>query len=255
MRIVVIGGSGLIGTRLVQELRLRAHETVAASPSSGVNTVTGAGLDKVLMGTGVVIDVTNSRSLEDTAIMNFFETSTRNLLNAETVADVKHHVILSVVGADRMPDSGYMRAKVAQEDLVRSSARPFTILRATQFFEFLGVIANASTSQDMLRLPPAFVQPVAAVDVAGALADIAEGQPANSTVELAGPERFRLNELIQRYLASIQDPREVRTDPDARYFGAKLDELSLTPADNPRIGSTRFESWLDHDGDVLDAKS
>jgi len=255
MRIVVIGGSGLIGTKLVQELRLRGHETIAASPSSGVNTITGAGLDKVLMGTWVVIDVTNSRSFEDAAIMNFFETSTRNLLAAEAAADVKHHAILSVVGADRMPDSGYMRAKVAQENLVRSSARPFTILRGTQFFEFLGTIANASTSQGIPRLPPAFVQPVAAVDVAETLADIAEGPPANDTVELAGPERFRLDQLIQRYLASIRDPREVTTDPDARYFGAKLDELSLTPADNPRIGSTRFERWLDHDGDVLDAKS
>jgi uncharacterized protein YbjT (DUF2867 family) len=255
MRIVVIGGSGLIGTKLVQKLHMRGHEAIAASPSLGVNTITGAGLDKVLMGTDVVIDVTNSRSFEDTAIMNFFKTSTYNILTAEAVANVKRHAILSVIGADRMPDSGYMRAKVAQENLVRSSAKPFTILRATQFFEFLGVIANASTNQGMVRLSPAFVQPVAAVDVAEALADIAVSPPANNTIELAGPERFRLDELIQQYLAFIQDPRKVITDPNARYFGAKLDELSLTPTDNPRIGSTRFEQWLDQDGDVLDAKS
>lgn len=255
MKIVVIGGSGLIGTKLVQKLHMRGHETIAASPSSGVNTITGAGLDKVLMDIEVVIDVTNSLSFEDTAIMNFFETSTRNLLTAEAAANVKHHVVLSVAGANRMPDSGYMRAKVAQENLVRSSAKPFAILRATQFFEFLGVIANASTNQDTVRLPPAFVQPVAAVDVAEALADIAVSPPANNIIELAGPERFRLDELIQRYLASIQDPREVTTDPYARYFGAKLDELTLLPTDNARIGSTRFEQWLDHDGDVLDTKS
>lgn len=255
MKIVVIGGSGLIGTKLVQKLHVRGHETISASPSSGINTITGAGLDKVLMGTEVVIDVTNSRSFEDTAIINFFETSTHNTLTAEAVANVKHHAILSVVGADRMPDSGYMRAKVAQENLVRSSAKPFTILRATQFFEFLGVIANASTNQDIVRLPPAFVQPVAAVDVAEALADIAVSPPANNTVELAGPERFRLDELIQQYLGSTKDPREVITDPYARYFGATLDELTLIPTDNPRIGSTSFEQWLEHDGDVLDAKS
>lgn len=255
MRIVVIGGSGLIGTKLVQKLHIHGHETIAASPSSGVNTITGAGLDKVLMDTEVVIDVTNSRSFEDTAVMDFFETSTRNLLTAEAVANVTHHAILSVVGANRMPDSGYMRAKVAQENLVRSSDKPFTILRATQFFEFLGAIANASTNQDMVCLPPAFVQPVAAVDVAETLADIAVNPPANDTVELAGPERFRLNELVQQYLASIQDPREVTTDPNARYFGAKLDEQSLTPTDNPRIGSMHFERWLDQEGDVLDAKT
>lgn len=255
MRIVVIGGSGLIGTKLVQKLHMHGHVTISASPSSGVNTITGIGLDKVLMGTEVVIDVTNSRSLEDAEIMNFFETSTRNLLAAEAVANVKHHVILSVVGADRMPDSGYMRAKVAQENLVRSSTKPFTILRATQFFEFLGVIAKASTNQNTVRLPPTFVQPVAAVDVAETLADIAVSPPLKNLVELAGPEQFRLDELIQQYLASIQDPREVITDPNARYFGAKLDKLSLIPTDNPQIGSTRFERWLDHDGDVLDAKS
>jgi len=255
MKIVVIGGCGLTGTKLVQILRVRGHETIAASPSSSFNTITGAGLDKVLKGTEVVVDVTNSRSFDDTAIMNFFETSTHNILTAEAVANVKHHAILSVVGADRMPDSGYMRAKVAQENLVRSSAKPFTILCATQFFEFLGVIANASTDQDIVRLPTAFVQPVAAVDVAEALAEIAVSPPANNTIELAGPERFHLDELIRQYLGFTKDPREVTTDPYARYFGAKLDELTLMPTDNPRIGSTRFEQWLDQNGDVLDTKS
>ena len=255
MKIVVIGGTGLIGTKLVQKLHMRGHETIAASPSSGVNTITGAGLNEILMNTDVVIDVTNSRSFEDIAIMNFFKTSTYNILTAEAVANVKHHAILSVVGTDRMLDSGYMRAKVAQENLVHSSAKLFTILRATQFFEFLGVIANANTNQDMVHLPPAFVQPVAAVDVAEALADIAVSPPANDTVELAGPERFRLDELIQQYLGFIQDPREVKTDPNAQYFGAKLDELSLIPTDNPRIGSMRFEEWLGRDGDVPGAKS
>jgi uncharacterized protein YbjT (DUF2867 family) len=255
MKVVVIGGSGLIGAKLVQKLRVGGHETIAASPSSGVNTITGAGLDKVLMDTEVVIDVTNSRTFEDTAIMNFFQTSTHNILTAEAVANVEHHAILSVVGAGRMPDSGYMRAKVAQENLVRSSTRPFAILRATQFFEFLGVIANASTNQNMVRLPPAFVQPVAAIDVADALANIAVSPPANNTVELAGPECFRLDELIQQYLGSTKDPREVTTDPYVRYFGAKLHELTLIPTGNPRIGSMRFEQWLDHDGDVPDAKS
>lgn len=251
MRIVVVGGSGQIGSKLVQKLHTRGHETISASPSMGVNTMTGAGLDKVLQGIEVVIDVTNSRSLEATAIMDFFTTSTRNLLAAERAANVKHHAILSVVGADRMPDSGYMRAKIAQENLVRTSAKPFTILRATQFFEFLGVIAQANTNQDTVRLPSAFIQPVAAIDVAEALVDVAVNPPTADMLELAGPERFRLDELIHQYLAAIQDPRKVISDPDARYFGAKLDDLSLTPTENPRIGSMRFERWLDQNRDAL----
>lgn len=255
MRIVVIGGSGLIGTKLVQILRMRGHETISASPSSGIDTITGAGLDKALMDTEVVVDVTNSRSFEDAAIMNFFETSTRNILTAEAAAKIKHHVVLSVVGVDRMPDSGYMRAKATQENLVRSSAGSFTILRATQFFEFLGVIANASTDQDLVRLLAASIQPVAAVDVAEELADIAVSSPANNTIELAGPERFRLDELIQQYLRSTKDQREVITDPTARYFGAKLDELTLVPTNNPRIGSTRFKQWINQNGNELDDKS
>lgn len=255
MKIVVIGGSGLIGRKLEQILHRRGHETISASPSSGINTITGVGLDKAFMDTDVVVDVTNSRSFEDTAIMHFFETSTQNILTAEAVAKVKHHLVLSVVGADRMPESGYMRAKAAQENLVRSSAKSFTILRATQFFEFLEVIANASTDHDVVRLPTASVQPVAAVDVAEALADFAIHSPANNTIELAGPERFRLDELIQQYLRSTKDQREVTTDPTARYFGAKLDELTLVPTNNARIGSTRFEQWLNYNGDTRGAKS
>jgi uncharacterized protein YbjT (DUF2867 family) len=251
MKIVVIGGSGLTGTRLVQRLRMHGHETISASPSSGIDTITGAGLDTVLTGTEVVIDATNSRSFEDALILKFFETSTRNLLTAEAVAKIKHHVLLSVVGADRMSDSGYMRAKVAQENLVHTSARSFTIVRATQYFEFLGTIANVSTNQDTVRLSPAFVQPIALDDVAEALVDVAVSTPVNNTVELAGPERFRLDELIQQYLHALRDPREVRTDPYARYFGAQLDEYSLTPGNNPRIGVTRFEKWLDRDSRVL----
>lgn len=250
MKIVVIGGSGLTGTKLVQRLRMHGHDTISASSSSGVNTVTGTGLDTVLIGAEVAIDVTNTRSFEDVQMLKFFETSTHNILSAEAVADVKHHVILSVVGADRMPDSGYMRAKVAQENLVHASTRSFTIVRATQYFEFLGTIANVNTDQDVVRLPPAFTQPVAVDDVAEALVDIAVGTPGNNTIELAGPERFRLDELIQKYLNVIRDPREVISDPSARYFGAKLDEHSLTPGNNPRIGSTRFEQWLDRDSSV-----
>jgi uncharacterized protein YbjT (DUF2867 family) len=245
LKIVVIGGSGLIGTKLVHRLRMYGHETIAASPSSGVDTITGAGLAEVMKGTEVVIDVTNSPSFEDALVLEFFETSTRNLLSAEAVAEVKHHVILSIVGADRLPDSGYMRAKVAQEDLVRVSTRPFTILRSTQFFEFIGPIARADTRREGVRIPSVFIQPVAAFDVAGALADVAVRAPANDTVELAGPERFRFDELIQRYLNAVQDSREVTTDPEARYFGAQLAERSLIPGENPRIGSIRFEQWLD----------
>jgi len=248
MKIVVAGGSGLIGTKLVHRLRERGHETIAASPSSGVDTLTGEGLAGALAGAQAVVDVTNSPAFDDTAVLNFFETSTRNILAAEKVATVKHHVVLSIVGADRLPDSGYMRAKVAQENLVRANPVPFTVLHATQFFEFLGVIAGASTDQNTVRLSPALVQSIAADDVAAALTDIALSVPANGTIELAGPERFRLDELIRRYLNAVGDPRQVITDPDARYFGAKLEGRSLLPGDNPRIGSIRFGHWLDRDG-------
>ena len=250
-----MGGTGLIGTKLVNRLRQRGHEVVAASPSLGVDTITAAGLDRVLAGAQVVVDVTNSPSLDDSKVLEFFKTSTHNLLAAAAAAGVNHHIVLSIVGADRLLASGYLRAKIAQENLVRAAAQPFTILRATQFFEFLGVIAAASTAQGAVRLSPAFVQPVAAGDVAGALAGIASGDPANATIELAGPQRFRFDELVRRYLSAIQDPRQVETDVEAPYFGAKLAEHSLTPGDDPLIGSTRFEAWLDRDAGVRRARS
>jgi uncharacterized protein YbjT (DUF2867 family) len=244
MKIVVIGGSGLIGTKLVNKLREHGHEAVAASPATGVDTLTGVGLAEALEGAQVVVDVANSPSFEDAAVLEFFETSARNLLPAEAAAGVGHHVALSVVGADRLPDSGYMRAKVAQEAAVKSATVPYTILRATQFFEFIGRIADGSTIGDTVRLSPALMQPVAADDVATALVDVAVGTPVNGTIELAGPEPLRLDELARRVLSAKQDARQVTTDAHARYFGAELDDQSLTPGDNPRIGSIRFEHWL-----------
>jgi len=244
MKIVVIGGSGLIGTKLVNKLREHGHEAVAASPASGVDTLTGAGLAEVLEGTQVVVDVTNSPSFEDAAVLKFFETSTRNLLSAETTKGVTHHVALSVVGADRVPDSGYMRAKIAQEKLIEAGKVPYTILRATQFFEFIGRIADGSTEGNTVRLAPALMQPVAADDVAAALARVAVGKPVNGIVELAGPEPLRLDELARRLLSAKHDARQVTADVHARYFGAEVNDQSLTPGDNPRIGPTRFEEWL-----------
>jgi uncharacterized protein YbjT (DUF2867 family) len=244
MKIVVIGGSGLIGTKLVRNLRQHGHEVVAASPSSGVNTLTGEGLAKALAGAQVVVDVANSPSFEDAAVLKFFETSGRNLLAAEAAAGVRHHVALSVVGADRLPDSGYMRAKVAQEGLIRSAGIPYTILRATQFFEFVGAIAGSSAGGNTVRLPPALMQPVAAEDVAAALTDLAMNKPVNGTVEVAGPEPIRMDELVRRFLAATRDTRQVTTDAQARYFGAALDDRSLTPGAKPRLGRTRFEDWL-----------
>jgi uncharacterized protein YbjT (DUF2867 family) len=251
MKIVVIGGSGLIGTNLVNRLRQRGHEVVAASPSSGVNTITGEGLAQAVAGAAVVVDVANSPSFEDAAVLKFFETSGRNLLPAEAAAGVGHHVALSVVGSDRLPDSGYLRAKMAQEALIKASRMPYTILRATQFFEFVGAIAQAATEGQTVRLPPAFMQPIAADDVAAALADVTLAAPANGTIELAGPERIRMDDLARRFLRAKQDPREVITDVDARYYGAKLDDRSLTPGDNPRIGPTRYEDWLGRDASPL----
>jgi uncharacterized protein YbjT (DUF2867 family) len=246
MKIVVIGGSGLIGKKLVNKLRQLGHEVVAASPSSGVNAVTGAGLADVLVGTNVVVDVTNSPSFEDAAVLEFFEKSSRNLLSAEALAGVGHHVALSVVGADRLPDSGYMRAKVSQEKLIKSAGGPYTILRATQFFEFMGWIAQSATDGQTVRLPSAFMQPVMSDDVAAALVDITLGEPVNGTVELAGPDRIRLDELIRRFLSANHDARQVVADTHARYSGAELNDQSLIPGDKPRIGSTRFEDWLSH---------
>ena len=245
MKIVVIGGSGLIGKKLIPLLRERGHEAVSASPSSGVNTLTGEGLAEALKGTQVVVDVSNSPSFADAAVLEFFETSTRNILAAEAAASVGHHVALSVVGAGRLPDSGYMRAKVAQERLIKGGKVPYTILRATQFFEFLGGIAGSGTDGGAVRVPDAPMQPLAADDVAAALADVAVGPPANATLELAGPEAQSMAAFVRRALAAGGDTRTVVADPQARYFGAALDARGLTPdGANPRIGPTRFEEWL-----------
>ena len=243
MKIVVIGGSGLIGKKLIPLLRGAGHEAVSASPSSGVNTLTGEGLSEALAGADVVVDVTNSPSIEDKAVVEFFETSTRNILAAEAAAGVKHHVALSVVGADRFPDSGYLRAKVAQESLIQASKVPYTILRATQFFEFLGPIAGPGTGT--VRLPSAPMQPLAADDVAAALADVAMGSPANGVLEVAGPESLSIAAFVGKALAASGDKRTVVADPQARYYGAALDDLGLKPRNpNPRIGPTRFEEWV-----------
>jgi uncharacterized protein YbjT (DUF2867 family) len=244
MKIVVIGGSGLIGSKLVDRLRLGGHEVVAASPASGVNTITGEGLAEALANTQVIVDVANSPSFEDKAVLEFFETSGRNLLGAEASAGVKHHVALSVVGTDRLSESGYFRAKIAQEKLIRASKIPYTIVHSTQFFEFLGGIAQSGTDGDTVRLSPAFVQPIASDDVAAAMADFTLGAPVNGVVEIAGPERVRLTELVQRFLTATQDPRKVVADIHARYFGAELNDQTLVPGDNPRIGSVNFETWL-----------
>jgi uncharacterized protein YbjT (DUF2867 family) len=244
MKIVVIGGSGLIGTKLVNRLRQNGHDVVAASPNSGVNTITGEGLAEALAGAQVVVDVANSPSFEDRAALEFFETSGRNLLAAEAAAGVGHHVALSVVGTDRLLENGYFRAKMAQEKLIKASKIPYTILRSTQFFEFVSGIAQSGTVGQTVHVSPALVQPIASDDVAAALADVTVGAPVNGTVEVAGPERVRLDELVGRFLRATQDPREVVTDVHARYFGAELNDQSLTPGDNPRIGSTRFEDWL-----------
>jgi uncharacterized protein YbjT (DUF2867 family) len=244
MKIVVIGGSGLIGTKLVNKLRQLGHEVVAASPASGVNTITGEGLAEALAGAQVVVDVANSPSFEDKAVLEFFETSGRNLLAAEAAAGVGHHIALSVVGTDRLLKSGYFRAKMAQEDLIKASKVPYTILRSTQFFEFLNGIAQSATHGQTVRLSPAFVQPVVSDDVAAALADVTLGAPVNGTVEPAGPERLRLDELVRRFLSANQDARQVVADVHAPYYGTELNDQSLTPGDNPRIGPTRFEDWL-----------
>jgi uncharacterized protein YbjT (DUF2867 family) len=244
MKIVIIGGSGLIGTKLASKLRQLGHEVNAASPSSGVNAVTGEGLDKALEGAEVVVDVANSPSFEDQAVLKFFETSSRNLLAAEAKAGVRHHVALSVVGTDRLSDSGYLRAKLAQENLITASNIPYTILRSTQFFEFLGGIAQTGTEGNTVFLSPARVQPIASDDVAAALADVVLAAPANGVIEVAGPEQFSLAKLVQRFLTAKQDPRKVVPDANALYFGEKLNDQSLTPGAAPRIGPTRFENWL-----------
>src|SRR3954447_548737 len=242
MKIVVIGGSGLIGKKLIPLLRGRGHEAVSASPSSGVNTLTGEGLAGALAGAGVVVDVSNSPNWEDAAVMEFFDKSTRNLLAAEAAAGVVHHVALSVVGADRMPASGYMRAKVAQEGLIQSGGVPYTILRATQFFEFLGGIAGKGDVE--VRLSTAPMQPLAADDVASTLADVALRPPANGMLEVAGPESLSIADFVGRYLAASGDERKVIADPQAGYFGAALDGRGLNPGDGAIIGPTRFDDWF-----------
>jgi uncharacterized protein YbjT (DUF2867 family) len=244
MKIIVIGGTGLIGSKLVTKLNEQGHDAIAASPASGVDTLTGEGLSEVLEGADVVIDVSNSPSFEDEAVMRFFTTSTRNLVNYEAVAGVRHHIALSVVGTERLSDSGYFRAKQAQEELIRGSGVPYTIVHATQFFEFIKSIAAAATSGDQVRLAPVLVQPMAADDVARAVVLIAVGAPINGVVEVAGPEQFRLDELIQRGLSAKKDPRKVVPDPDARYFGALLGERTLVPGDNARRGEISFQEWI-----------
>jgi len=244
MKIVVIGGTGLIGSKLVEKLRGHRHDAAAASPDTGVDTLTGEGLAEALEGAQVVVDVANAPAWDDAAVLDFFRTSSRNLLAAEEAAGVGHHVALSVVGTARLPESGYLRAKVAQEDAVKAGRVPYTIVRATPFFEFIGRLADANTDGNAVRLPPARVQPEAADDVAGTLADVAVSTPLNHTVELAGPETFRLDELARRVLNASDDPREVTADVRARYFGAELDDRSLIPGADARIASTRFEDWL-----------
>ena len=244
MKIVVIGGSGLIGSKLVDKLRQAGHDPLAASLESGVDIIKGDGLAEAMEGAQVVVDVANAPAWDDAAVLDFFKTASGNLLGAEAAAGVGHHVTLSVVGADRLPASGYMRAKVAQEELVKAGPIPYTIVRATQFFEFIGRIADSSTDGDTVRLSPAFIQPESADDVAATLADVAVGAPLNDTVELAGPEAFRLDDLARRFLDASDDPRKVTADVHARYFGAELDDRTLTPGDDARIAPTRFEDWL-----------
>jgi uncharacterized protein YbjT (DUF2867 family) len=244
MKLVIIGGSGLIGTKLVEKLRARGHEVVPASPSLGVNTLTGEGLAAALKGSEVVVDVANAPSWEDKAVLEFFETSGRNLLAAEAAAGVRHHVALSVVGTDRLLASGYFRAKMVQENLIKASPIPYTIVRATQFFEFVGAIAKFATDGQTVRLPPALMQPIVSDDVAATLADVALAEPLSGTVELAGPESIRMDELVRRFLIASGDTRQVVTDPQALYYGVAVNDRSLTPSDNPRIGKTLFADWL-----------
>ena len=244
MKIVIIGGTGLIGSKLVAKLRAQGHEAVPAAPNTGVNTLTGEGLADALDGAEVVVDVSNSPSFEDAAVLEFFRTSTRNILAAEAAAGVRHHVALSVVGCERLPESGYMRAKVAQEKLIEESGIPYSIVHATQFLEFVARIADGFTVGTEVRVPPVLFQPIAAEDVAKAVAVVATGAPVNGTVEVGGPQRFRFDELIRRALAAGKDSRVVVADPNARYFGAILEERSLVPGDDARVGEVTLEAYL-----------
>jgi uncharacterized protein YbjT (DUF2867 family) len=244
MKLVIIGGTGLIGSKLVARLRERGHEAVAASPDTGVNTLTGQGLAEVLQGASVVVDVSNSPSFDEAAVMEFFTTSTRNLLTEATAAGVTHYVALSVVGTERIPGSPYLRAKNAQETLIKNGGIPYSIVHATQFFEFVARMADEATDQGTVRLPPVLVQPMAADDVAKAVGRVAVGEPLNGTVDVAGPDQFRFDDLVRRGLDARHDPREVVIDPQARYFGAELEERSLIPAGEARLGEIHFQEWL-----------
>ena len=244
MKLVVIGGSGLIGSLLVDNLRNRGHQAIAASPVSGVNSITGEGLTEVLKGADGVVDATNSRSFDDKGMMDFFQTSTRNLLSAEATTGVKHHIVLSVVGTDRLQESGYFRAKQVQEDLIRESSIPYTIVHATQFFEFINSIIAAGTRDNIVWLPPADIQPIAAKDVAEKLAELAIGHPVNGVIEIAGPQIFGIPEIASRYLAMIKDQRRVVVDADARYFGARVKTTTLVPGEGATLGAVRFETWI-----------
>ena len=244
MKIVVIGGTGLIGSKTVTILRQGGHEVLAASPKSGINTITGEGLKEAVADAQVVIDLANSPSFEDKAVLEFFETSGRNLLAAEAAAGIRHHVALSIVGTDRTPDNGYFRAKVAQEKLIEASGIPYTIVRATQFLEFLGAIAAAGTDGNVVRLAPGLFQPIAADDVAVIVADVALAAPRSGIVDIAGPERAPFNEIIARYLKAVGDPREVVSDPEARYWGGRVEERSLVPLGEARLGRIGFDEWF-----------
>ena len=244
MKIVVIGGTGLIGSKLVSKLREQGHEAVPAAPNTGVNTLTGEGLAEAMSGASVVVDVSNSPSWDDAAVLNFFETSTRNLLSHEATAGVRHHVALSVVGTQKLAESGYFRAKIAQEKLIQESSIPYSIIHATQFFEFLKGLADISMVDGKVHLAPVLFQPMAADDVASAVARVAVGQPVNGIVEIGGPEQFRLDELVRRRLSSLGDPREVIADPDALYSGARISDQILVPGKNAQLGTTTFQNWL-----------
>ncbi|MER2265864.1 SDR family oxidoreductase [Methylobacterium oxalidis] len=246
MKIVVIGGTGLIGSKAVAILRQHGHEVVAASPKAGVNTITGEGLGEAMAGTQMVIDLTNSPSFEDEAVLKFFKTSGRNLLAAETAAGVRHHVALSIVGIERTPENGYFRAKAAQEKLIECSGIPYTIVRATQFLEFLGTIAASSADGNVVRLSPGLFQPIAADDVAAFVADAALAEPRSGIIEIAGPERAPFNEIVARYLKAVGDPREVVRDPEARYFGGRVEEHSLVPLGKALLGRIGLDEWLRH---------
>ena len=246
MKILIIGGTGLIGSKTSERLRQKGHEVIAASPSSGVNTITGEGLANALQGADVVIDLANSPSFEDKAVLEFFETSGRNLLAAEKVAGVKHHIALSVVGAERLPDSGYLRAKLAQEKLIRGAGIPYTIVHSTQFFEFLGGIANSATSGDATKVSSAYFQPIASDDVADMMADAALSKPANGVIEIGGPDKVRMSDMVARFLEVTGDARKVTPDAHARYFGAELYDGALVPSAGARLGRIGFDAWFAH---------